>query len=145
MIHHWRLDYIGLSGVVEFVPIDLIKQFSLKHIENETETRPGVFEDITNLSARLLKEGLFYPGVIEISRETGMARLIFGNHRLMAFIKIGFVVFPVFVAVVDRFIILPEETGHKVKTKQSLSGSGLKILKPSEIIDFSSLTVQTLE
>ena len=145
MIHHWRLDYIGLSGVVEFVPIDLIKQFSLKHTENKTETRPGVFEDITNLSARLLREGLFYPGVIEISRETGMARLIFGNHRLMAFIKIGFVVFPVFVAVVDRFIILPEETGHKVKTKQSLSGSGLKILKPSEIIDFSSLTVQTLE
>ncbi len=140
MIHHWALDYIGLSGVVEFVPIDWLRKLSPRQVDPHTEISPGVFGDIAALTAGLQTDGLLFPGVIEVSRETKKARLIFGNHRLLVFKDLGYKTFPVYAAVVDKFEITPGESGFQVGLKSLPGRTGaLYIVKPSEILDFSNV------
>lgn len=91
IVHHWKLDYPNLRGVVAFLPIAFLEKLMPIRIATATEVEPGIFETVDTLAERLIRDGMYYPGVVE----EALCRLVYGNHRLLAFKRIGLKEFPV--------------------------------------------------
>lgn len=131
----WQYDYIALSGRVERLYIDWIKQFCIPNPSKTTYDSEGNVVDLIKLAHHIQKEGLIHPGTIEVSRKTKKARLIAGNHRIQAYEEMQLVSFPVYVVVVDDF---DDNNGEGVDCSSNLLNIvddtvGDVIAKPSDV------------
>lgn len=137
--NRWRWDYLNNRNIIEMVPISWLEDYMIPKPDYQTTDTHGNEVDDKKLQEHILEEGLQHAGVIEVSRSTGKARIIAGNHRLRAAMSLNHSYFPFYVVIIDEFYN-PEYEGKTPKNLAAnmLQTNGMVVAAPSQV--FGDLT-----
>jgi hypothetical protein len=99
--HRWKWDFLNIIGKVELVPVSWLMPYMISNPAYKTTDTHGNPVDLKELKAHIFAEGLHHSGVIEVNRQTKIARIVAGNHRLMIAEELIMPYFPFYVIIRD--------------------------------------------
>jgi len=133
--HRWKSGYMAIAGKTELLPIEWVNELTLPNRSEHAEDTLFNPMSMVEFAEDIKTNGLQHEAVIEVSRESRMARLIAGNHRIQVLEQEGETHIPVYAVIVDEFDFSHERSdGYEVALTDLVDRSrGFCVESPSKI------------